>query len=546
MLLLLLGAAALQLWALRQALTAQASALAQLSAGQGPAAAAALEGLWPSVLGVAVWPAALALAIAGFALRGRRAVRSELRASVQQIQSVLDGRLARIAEPGWPELRPLAAVMNLWLGRQQAVFEASTDQVEALRQQAQVDALTGVSNRRHFLALLEQALGEQSTTPRLGLLLLRVHDLQGLQCRLGHAQGERVLRSVAQVLQTYVQQVRGCRAGRLNAADFCLLLPTGAVALDTAQVLAQALQARLSPIDPGAWVAIGAAELDPPMDLRTAMALTDEALAQAEAERPFSVALAALATHPQPAGEGQWRQWLVDALAQQRIGLHECAVCTPDGRLLHLSCQASVPLHDDGTPATAQRWLALAQRSGLCAQVDEHALDLVLRAIAEDGQARSIRLTTQSLARSDFVAAATRMLEAAPAAALRLSIELPESLAQDRPAQVQEVSRRWRPMGASLILARAGDGLPRIQGLMSLGLDSVRVDARHLQQLSDASSSEARLYLAGLVRLVQAAGLSVLAEGVTSAADLELLWRLGFDAASGPAVQAQAGHRLLA
>jgi EAL domain-containing protein (putative c-di-GMP-specific phosphodiesterase class I) len=40
------------------------------------------------------------------------------------------------------------------------------------------------------------------------------------------------------------------------------------------------------------------------------------------------------------------------------------------------------------------------------------------------------------------------------------------------------------------------------------------------------------------VRLVQAVGLQVTAEGVRDAADLEALWQLGFDAATGPAVGA--------
>ena len=38
---------------------------------------------------------------------------------------------------------------------------------------------------------------------------------------------------------------------------------------------------------------------------------------------------------------------------------------------------------------------------------------------------------------------------------------------------------------------------------------------------------------------LQAVGLQVIAEGVRSAADLEALWQLGFDAATGPAVLAE-------
>ena len=489
-------------------------------------------------------------------------------AAVKQADGLLDGRIVRIAEPAVLELRPLVAAMNLTVARLRSVFELSSAQLEVMRQQAQLDALTGLSNRRHFLALLERALGEKSPTPRVGMLMLRVCDLHRLQRRLGRLQADSLLQTVAQVLQAYVLRIDGCCAGRLNAADFCLLLPAGDVAEDTASVLARTLQVQLALIDSNASVAIGAAELDSPMALREALALTDEALAQAEADRPFSVTLAALATHPHPPGEREWRQWLVEALAQRRVSLQEQAVRTPDGRLLHLSCQVNVQSGDGGALATSQRWLAFAQRSGLCAAIDQRALELVLRDIAADAQPRSIGLAAQSLGRSEFMALATRLLEASPSAAGRLWIDLPESLALDRPEAVIELSRRWRPLGVSLVLTWVGDGLPRIHGLMAMGLDSVRVDARHVQQLSEPRSSlpaqtaasrrsrseginstwdgpgfpgpcDAERYLGAVVRLVQAAGLTIIADGVSSQAHLELLWRLGFDAASGPVIEPQ-------
>ena len=49
-------------------------------------------------------------------------------------------------------------------------------------------------------------------------------------------------------------------------------------------------------------------------------------------------------------------------------------------------------------------------------------------------------------------------------------------------------------------------------------------------------------YLRGLVQLVQSVGLSITAEGVCSSADLALLWSLGFDAATGPALSEPAAE----
>lgn len=212
---------------------------------------------------------------------------------------------------------------------------------------------------------------------------------------------------------------------------------------------------------------------------------------------------------------------------------------TPDGRQLHLDCPLRVQLQAGGPMEPASRWLSLATRSRLCAEVDEKAVALALAAIAQDGQARCINVAAQSVGSAEFVAAVARRLEQAPEAACRLWIDLPEALALERPLLVREVSRRWRPLGAMLGLEHAGEGLARIPRLIDLGLDCVRIDSRFVHGISADGAADARRHLQGLVRLVQAVGLQVTAEGVRHAGDLDVLWRLGFDAATGPALVAE-------
>ena len=141
-----------------------------------------------------------------------------------------------------------------------------------------------------------------------------------------------------------------------------------------------------------------------------------------------------------------------------------------------------------------------------------------------------------SLASAEFVAAVSRRLEAHPDAASRLWIDIPEAVALERPMLVREVSRRWRPLGVMMGLEHAGEGLARIPRLVDLGLDCVRIDGRFVNGIAGDDHADARRYLQGLVRLVQAVGLQVTAEGVRSPDDLAVLWDLGFDAATGPAL----------
>lgn len=94
---------------------------------------------------------------------------------------------------------------------------------------------------------------------------------------------------------------------------------------------------------------------------------------------------------------------------------------------------------------------------------------MALDAIARDGVTRCINIAWQSVTSAEFVAAVSRRLEAEPARACGLWIDLPESLALQRPMLVRELSRRWRPRGVMLGLEHAGQALARIPSRIDLG-----------------------------------------------------------------------------
>ena len=71
----------------------------------------------------------------------------------------------------------------------------------------------------------------------------------------------------------------------------------------------------------------------------------------------------------------------------------------------------------------------------------------------------------------------------------------------------------------------------------------MRIDGRFVRGLTGADTSDMRQFLQGLVRRIHGAGLKISAEGVSLAGDLAVVWALGFDAATGPAVLKR-GHSM--
>lgn len=480
---------------------------------------------WLGFAGYVAVPAGLlgADAVLGFAVFGFGA--AILLAAAVAVHERTQARLAAEVEHAWVQSRH----------QLQALFTSQAEQLEALRRDAHVDALTGLATRRHFLTQLEHVLA--SGLPRLGVVILRVCDVQGMNRRIGREAADHVLQSLAQTLLQYPHRHDGCLAGRLNGTDFALVLPVPGVARETAHALVSAMRVPMVSVDGAAAVCAGVVELAAPVAVAKALSLADEALARAEAAGAFRVVQVDHAPPDPPFGEATWQQHLADALQQARTSLGAYPVCAADGRVLYLDCPLRIHLGDSQDRRVAAHWLPMAARARLCAQVDEHVLGLALQAIAADGQGRCINFAAQSLGFSAFVAHATHMIELAQPHAGRLWIDLPESLALERPELARDVALRWGAAGVQVGLEHVGEALARVPGLQDMGLRVVRVDSCYIDGAASPAAADLRRHLRALAQVAHGLGLSITAEGVRDAADLQQVWTLGFDAATGPAVQ---------
>lgn len=417
---------------------------------------------------------------------------------------------------------------------------AWAEQVAQLQRQAQEDEVTGLPLRRHFLVQLQQRLAEPGG-PGVALLLVRVLHLEALNRRVGHEAADQWLRAVADVLLTYVDRVPGTFAGRLNGSDFALCLPVPGVAMETAQSLRAALAAAPALRSGTPEVAVGGVDRLHDTSGSQALAAADAALARAEDGADSGAALV-IESHVDaapdaPQGERAWRDQIGAALEQGRTELAGEPVCDRQGRELHLECRLRVQLAPGMPYQAADRWLALARRSRLMPQVDLAALDLALTAITTDGLPRAVHVSPVSLATPGFVGDVASRLSAAHAAARLLSIECAEGAqpGSGLPALAAAVAA-WRASGVRIGMEYAAASAQHLPGLLAAGVQYVKVDARQLQGV--AAEAAVQGYAQSLVALLHGLGLRIQASGIADPHDLQALWDLGFDAASGAALQA--------
>lgn len=174
----------------------------------------------------------------------------------------------------------------VWSGFMLDITQAKAME-EELRLLATTDAMTGMSNRSHFLTQVSQELQRQQRHCRpTSVLMLDLDYFKRINDTHGHGAGDEVLRDFSRRVQALLRSVDLC--GRMGGEEFCILLPdtdlAGAKALG--QRICTAVSSRPARVETGVipyTVSIGVAQFN--SDDRcfdTVLARADTALYQAK------------------------------------------------------------------------------------------------------------------------------------------------------------------------------------------------------------------------------------------------------------------------
>jgi diguanylate cyclase (GGDEF)-like protein len=116
----------------------------------------------------------------------------------------------------------LPAELDLLVARSQQLI-VLRQKIEKLREDADLDALTGLANRRRFrVALVREVERWRRYSVPCALLLLDIDHLKVINDKFGHPAGDLVIRHVAQTLSEVSRD--NDTAARLGGEEFALLL----------------------------------------------------------------------------------------------------------------------------------------------------------------------------------------------------------------------------------------------------------------------------------------------------------------------------------
>ncbi|MDH6157660.1 EAL domain-containing protein [Janthinobacterium sp. CG_23.4] len=442
---------------------------------------------------------------------------------------------------------PIFDACGTYFGALALVSDITAQRVasERIWRQANFDQLTGLPNRHMFLDRLQhEAYHARREGAYLALLFIDLDHFKQVNDRLGHEKGDMLLRQAARRISERVRATD--TVARLGGDEFTVIL-AGEGQLGGIECVLQELTAALArpfvldgdtvQVSASVGVALYPSDGEDPDSL---LRHADQAMyaAKSAGRNGYSYFTPALqqATELRRSTLREMRL----ALAQDQFEVHyQPIIRLCDGAIERAEAllRWRHPLRGLLLPAD---FIAFAETNGLIIDIGEWVFRQVVRQARQwqDAHGTVLQISINKSAMEFRCDAALYQdwggyLAGQGLAPGAIIIEMTEAVLLDGARQVVERLRQFRAMGLALALDDFGSGQVSLACLKTADIDLLKI-GRSL--VSELGCDDARLGLGlctALIALAQRLGLKVVAEGVETAAQRDLLRAAGCDYAQG-------------
>jgi diguanylate cyclase (GGDEF)-like protein len=411
-----------------------------------------------------------------------------------------------------------------------------------MRHQALHDPLTGLPNRTLLLERIDRWLEAPGAGGKsAAVLFIDIDHFKVVNDALGHEAGDQLLKTVAKRLRSALRPRD--TVGRVGGDEFVVLcedIDADVEAVAAARRLSMALD---EPFELGGHrhhvtASIGISTWEEGATADVLMRNADAAMYRAKERGRSRFELF-------DQGMRQWTEsWLTveaelrDALERDElVNVYQPIVDPADGRVVGFEALVRWNHPRRGVIAPMD-FIPVAEQIGLIVPLGHE----VLRAACEEAArwpARvdgmplriSVNLSPRQLSDPGLVDSVAAVLKATRLAPDRLSLEITESAFTEDPARALEVLNRLKGLGVRLELDDFGSGYSSLTYVRMFPIDALKIDRSFVQGV--CRSQEDAAIVAAVISMGRALGVHVVAEGVESAEQAELLQTLGCTLAQG-------------
>jgi diguanylate cyclase (GGDEF)-like protein/PAS domain S-box-containing protein len=402
------------------------------------------------------------------------------------------------------------------------------------------DPLTRLPNRRLFLDRLQRALDAGGSKGRKGaLLLIDLDNFKLLNETSGHDVGDQLLSEVARRLTACVGDGL---AARLGGDEFAVLIEDLGESAREAAAFAERIGERILAVLNEPYALAGGVKHSSPSIGATVVgdraASSDELLKQADIAMYAAKAAGRNGlrffnpeTQAALAERGAMDAALRVAVRERQFELFYQPQVDRRGARIGAEALLRWRRPDRGLVSPGE-FIPVAEENGLILPIGHWALQVAcarLKAWAGDPRARHLHLSVNVSARQfhqpDFVDQVREALRASRAPARRLVLELTESVVLDDVDGAVDKMNALRALGVGFAIDDFGVGYSSLSYLTRLPLDQLKIDRSFVRKLPESANDAA--VARTIIALAGGLGLSVIAEGVETAAQHWFLESLG-------------------
>jgi diguanylate cyclase (GGDEF)-like protein len=502
----------------------------------------AYEALWKDVLNMTAWFAACAVFVLVAGGFGLQMLLKPLVAMERQADALCRKEYKlQVPLPWTKEFRRVVEAMNRMTNKVKEMFDEQAAQAEGLQERAYHDPLTGLGNRRYFEGQITGRLDQHDISATGVVLLVRIQDLEQLNQQKGFQAGDDLLKRVAVLLKESSGNYTNIALARLTGGEFGIFVPNCSfcdgeqIAADVANRLGKLAAEQIGVTDNVGHV--GVATYDGITTLGRLLSEADLALASAMQKGPNAWDLRTITaeTDKMPLGQHQWKDILEKALKERRISLDAQPVVenTQDRKVMHLEVFLRI-LQEDGKLLNAAVFMPLAERLNLVSTIDRIVIEEVIKIdFSSLGVKRvAINLSPASLEDDAFNQWVRSFLKALPPDAPHISFEFSEFAAVQHLSLVKEFCAAVRECGHGIGLDHYGQSFSKLGYLQSLQPEYVKIDRAYTGELKDGVN-DSRFYIASLCSVAHSIDIAVVAEGIESEQQIQILKELNLDAMQG-------------
>ncbi len=431
------------------------------------------------------------------------------------------------------------------MSRLAAVAIEQRQLTEDLFHQAHHDSLTGLPNRQLFQDRLHQALAlAKRKEQQVAVIYMDMDRIKQINDTLGHSSGDDLLVQTATRLGACIRN--SDTLARLGGDEFTVVLTELGASGDAMRAANQLMEAMRAPFIVGGrelfvTMSLGISIFpDDGSDAETLMVNADVAMYRAkELGRDnfqwFAAEMNVLARERMEL-EGQLRH----ALTLEQLSLVYQPQCSAIGEILgfealmrwHHPTLGNVP---------PDRFIPLAEDSGLIVPMGEWALRTACaqavhwRQCGHPALRMSVNVSAAQFKRPDWVDTVRRALRDTGLAPEALELEITESLLLQGVKETSANLFELRALGVGVAIDDFGTGYSSLSYLHKLPISSLKIDQSFVREIGigHGQAQEDAPIIRTIIALAHNLGMSVVAEGVETPAQRELLIRLGCEYLQG-------------